>query len=1433
MRKNTKKATKRTCSMALAAVLAFAPVTVFGATDTANHWANAVISDWESKGLIKGYEDGTFKPDNSVSRAEFVTMMNNVLKNNAKGTVSFTDVKETDWFYQAVAAAVNAGYCSGYEDGTFKPSATISRAEAAVMIANAMDLEQDAAGAEGFSDEIPVWAVGSVGAVVKAGYMSGYPDGTFGAAKSITRAEAVSSLNRVMTADGITETQVVLTEKEAVLEDQVVAGSVLIDSTVEKATLRNVEIQGDLVIRCAEDDKVILDNVTVKGRIIIEKTGVEVSFAGKTDVKEVQVGAVCELTADGFTGSVDTVRITDEVAAKGDVVIDVPVDEVIVEKKASVKVKENVDTIQIAKDAKGSELEITKDVVVDLVKANGKVEISGDGTVSKLEANADGITYHRDVTINKTEVASGVEAPTLVDDYVSGGGGSSVTRYTVTFDSDGGTAVESQRVRRGSTASEPTAPTKEGYTFVGWFDGDTQFDFTTPIRSSLTLKAKWVSNPGQGDVTAYADGKGYASLADALNDAELKDGATIVLLEDQEASALFNITKDVTIDGNGNTIAADESMTNSHLMQAFGASVTLKNVTLDCAGKAKGLHIYNNNQSGGENDVVTLENVIILNSAGSGMTVNGAKVNATNLTIEGSAWGQSIDVSMGGSVTTPSQLTLDSTDGLKDTFAIVEDGAATATVNIGGKENCGAVATAMKESDGTPYLKYQYNTFAVTGVDYMAPATVEGSLEYVLTMAPAGANIRLTAGEYDAPNVNGTSAFTLAHPVSLLGAGEDETIINGHIFINFNGNGQDYPDGSKYPVTFSDFTLQDDKADAQVAINTGGVNYARENYTFTIENVTMKDYLFGVQLASGYQNNQMTLNNVNFENIWCAASIQETNELAMNDCTFTNVTYQLQKFYPNVYYSVFGDETTKVDGSTVSVPGTDAWEKTEASYTDASGATVTGTFEDAVTNAKEGSTVTLVKDVTLDSALTSFANNLTIEGAGKTVTTTASYGINVPTNVTSLTINNLNLEKADQSGSAIKVPSATADFTLNLTECHFDGFEFGIYRDLPANTSATATMNLTGCTFENAYQKAIYVEALTNSTIQGCQFINCGTKEDGAHAMSSAVDINLKYGNYENITIQDCYFEGNGAGLGGALLIKARDDGSYANTPATLTGVTITGCTFTDNNRDIVFGEPMKNNVGPTDVTIDGTEVDPSTDLLPGKQNINGAEVLDYRVATGSAGISFAGSTTGVVVNDADNINLTFDGNNFGEAVTDFFCADCVANPGTNHADHETFATVNADGSLEMVQADDGRMPYFQMDNVDLENNTYTISYDLNVAYDDEADGVLSVNTGNTGWGADAHFVLKQGEGLYNFSGDTLLSDADTFKTDGVFHVVVTYTLDGSTPKTTLKITADDGTEATIEGQGGSNKEAIYWCGYTYENVSASVANFTLTSEAN
>lgn len=83
-----------------------------------------------------------------------------------------------------------------------------------------------------------------------------------------------------------------------------------------------------------------------------------------------------------------------------------------------------------------------------------------------------------------------------------------VQTYTVKFNSDGGSAVVSQTIEEGNKATKPTDPEKEGYTFVGWYNGETEFDFTTPINSNITLKAKWTIN--QYTVTLnpnYPDGQ--------------------------------------------------------------------------------------------------------------------------------------------------------------------------------------------------------------------------------------------------------------------------------------------------------------------------------------------------------------------------------------------------------------------------------------------------------------------------------------------------------------------------------------------------------------------------------------------------------------------------------------------------------------------------------------------------------------------------------------------------------------------------------------------------------------------------------------------------------------------------------------------------------------------------------------------------------------
>ena len=86
--------------------------------------------------------------------------MNNAKGFWSEGSINFSDVKNGSWFYSAVARAVAAGYVKGYSDGSFKPGNTITRAEAAVMIANAARLSANEAGAYRFTDvgSIPAWA---------------------------------------------------------------------------------------------------------------------------------------------------------------------------------------------------------------------------------------------------------------------------------------------------------------------------------------------------------------------------------------------------------------------------------------------------------------------------------------------------------------------------------------------------------------------------------------------------------------------------------------------------------------------------------------------------------------------------------------------------------------------------------------------------------------------------------------------------------------------------------------------------------------------------------------------------------------------------------------------------------------------------------------------------------------------------------------------------------------------------------------------------------------------------------------------------------------------------------------------------------------------------------------------------------------------------
>jgi len=191
---------KKMLSIALAMSLTIPAIPSHAiSTDTKGHWAEKTITSWQEKGLIAGYQDGTFKPNKQVTRAEFIHILNTSLKLTKQGEVKFSDVKETDWFYKDVQIAVGNGYANGTPDNMFMPNTTLTRAEAAVFIANILNEKSDKQLMFSDINTIPAWAKSSVSLMIEKGYMSGYPDNTFAANNKLTRAEAVTILDKVLT----------------------------------------------------------------------------------------------------------------------------------------------------------------------------------------------------------------------------------------------------------------------------------------------------------------------------------------------------------------------------------------------------------------------------------------------------------------------------------------------------------------------------------------------------------------------------------------------------------------------------------------------------------------------------------------------------------------------------------------------------------------------------------------------------------------------------------------------------------------------------------------------------------------------------------------------------------------------------------------------------------------------------------------------------------------------------------------------------------------------------------------------------------------------------------------------------------------------------------------------------------------------------------
>lgn len=155
-------------------------------------------NEFEHNAYIRGYEDGTFKPDGNITRAETASMLNGVIEADSNSiNITFSDLKDGAWYIDAVLAMANSGIINGYTDGTFRPDRHITRAEFVAMLMRTKDIQT--------FDVIPftdiaadLWSADYIYTAYTNGYINGYTDGTFKPDNPITRAEAVKIINSVL-----------------------------------------------------------------------------------------------------------------------------------------------------------------------------------------------------------------------------------------------------------------------------------------------------------------------------------------------------------------------------------------------------------------------------------------------------------------------------------------------------------------------------------------------------------------------------------------------------------------------------------------------------------------------------------------------------------------------------------------------------------------------------------------------------------------------------------------------------------------------------------------------------------------------------------------------------------------------------------------------------------------------------------------------------------------------------------------------------------------------------------------------------------------------------------------------------------------------------------------------------------------------------------
>ena len=378
------------------------------------HWAQKYLSVLKEYGIMRGDQYGNMNPDNPITRAEFVSMINRAFGYNMYygSPMTFSDITGTEWYADDIAIAYSKGYFLGNASNASGAEDYLTREQAASLLSRNLKLEESIGEVLEFKDgrDFSNWSKGSIDAMAKKGYLNGYNDGTFRPFNNITRGEAakifadvigkwISSSGRY-TYDHV-DGNVMIASSDTTLKNTVITGDLYITSGVGTGyvNLENVQVLGEVIIsgggesnagdnsinfRDCDINKLVIDGDIDK---VLSVDSYGNTIIGKTIVK---TNAYLENYGDVNQGFVDI-----DFIGKEDSLLSLSGE---FKKITMLAFKNNlklgkgfIDELIIDEEAINSKVVLDRNTYISKVSVDAPSEISGLGDISTLIVGSNGV----------------------------------------------------------------------------------------------------------------------------------------------------------------------------------------------------------------------------------------------------------------------------------------------------------------------------------------------------------------------------------------------------------------------------------------------------------------------------------------------------------------------------------------------------------------------------------------------------------------------------------------------------------------------------------------------------------------------------------------------------------------------------------------------------------------------------------------------------------------------------------------------------------------------------------------------------------------------------------------------------------------------------------------------------------------------------------